>query len=186
MKPEDAWARATWFVDFFLQNTNRATTWFKGILLQNANIDENNFCKHGGNIVKIVEQKYVFAMLLLATQCKHCMDVKKKSSASTSSILLNLRHFNSWLEVMLTTTWNNKNFVIDNPNWQGIDLQLLWMKRVSSDWLVFIEMLRDLFRSMFDSDVCTLMQIAYDHSEPKYVILLAVNFSRNKNVSLTS
>ena len=91
---------------------------------------------------------------------------------------------------MLTTTWNNKNlnsyFVIDNPNWQGIDLQLLWTKRISSDWLVFIEMLRDLFRSMFDSDVCTLMQIAYDHSEPKYVILLAVNFSRNKNVSLTS
>ena len=47
--------------------------------MQNANIDENNFCKHGGNIVKIVEQKYVFAMLLLATQCKHCMDVKKRA-----------------------------------------------------------------------------------------------------------
>ena len=65
------------------------------------------------------------------------------------------------------------------------------MKRVSSDWLVFIEMLRDLFRSMFDSDVCTHMQIADDHSEPKCVIhrsliLLAVDFSRNKNVSLKS
>ena len=57
-------------------NKRYATTF--RILLQNANIDENNFCKHGGNIVKIVEQKYVFAMLLLATQCKHCMDVKKK------------------------------------------------------------------------------------------------------------
>ena len=82
MKPEDAWARATWFVDFFLQNTDRATTWFQGILLQNANINENNFCKHGGNIVKIMVQKYVSASnaIIIGTSVQNYMDVKKELS----------------------------------------------------------------------------------------------------------